>query len=326
MKKDKNKKYYFNPETLDFEEFKPSSWQKFRKGVSLFTTSTLIASGMFILASNIFESPKEMALKREVDQFKLNYEILNDRLDQVNKVLADIKDRDDNIYRVIFETEPVPESVRKAGYGGADRYAKLDGYSNSDLVIDATKRMDEITSQLYIQSKSFDEVYNLAKRKAELLASLPAIQPVNDKDMKRVSSFYGYRPDPYYKVKKFHAGIDFSAPTGTPIYATGDGKVISVKKSNRGYGNSLIIDHGFGYETRYAHCHDFKVKKGDKVKRGQIIATVGNTGKSTGPHLHYEVLKKGKTTNPIHYFFNDLTPDEYEKMLVRSSFPSQSMD
>ena len=303
MRKDKNKKFYFNPETLSFEEYKASSWQRFKKGVSIFTTSLAVAVGMVVIANIFFDSPKEMALMREVDQFKLNYEILNDRLDQINKVLADIKDRDDNIYRVIFEAEPIPESMRKAGYGGADRYAKLDGYSNSEIMIDATKRMDAITSQLYVQSKSFDEVYSLAKRKSEMLASLPAIQPVNSKDMNYISSYYGYRPDPYYKIRKFHEGIDFSAPIGTPIYATGDGKVVSIKKSNRGYGNCVILDHGFGYKTRYAHVDEFRVKRGEVVKRGQIIATVGNTGKSTGPHLHYEVIKKGRPINPIHFFF-----------------------
>ncbi|MFA8450003.1 MAG: M23 family metallopeptidase [Bacteroidales bacterium] len=326
MRKDKNKKFFYNKETLSYEEYRASVWQRFKRGISLIMTSTIIAIGIVFVANVLFDSPKEMALKREVEQFKLNYAILNDRLDQVNKVLSDVKDRDDNIYRIIFEAEPIPESVRKAGYGGVDRYAKLEGYSNSDIMIDATKRMDAIASQLYVQSTSFDEVYSLAKRKSEMLASLPAIQPVNNKEMKYISSYFGYRPDPFYKVRKFHSGLDFSAPLGTPIYATGDGKVISVKSSNRGYGNSIVIDHGFGYKTRYAHIYKFKVKRGERVKRGQIIATVGNTGKSTGPHLHYEVIKKDKQIDPIHYFFNDITPEEYEQMLVRSTLPSQTMD
>ncbi|MFA8300188.1 MAG: M23 family metallopeptidase [Hyphomicrobiales bacterium] len=326
MKKNKAKKYFFNRETLKYQEYKPSAWTNFKRGFYFLTSSLAIAVTIVFIANIFFDSPKEMALERDLDQLKLNYQILNDRLVNIDNVLADLEDRDDNIYRIIFEAEPIPASIRKAGYGGADRYAKLEGYSSSDIMIKATKKLDEITGKLYIQSKSFDEVYELAKAKSTMLASLPAIQPVNSKSMKRISSYFGNRPDPYYKVTKFHAGIDFSAPIGTPIYATGDGVINKVRKSNSGYGYYISIDHGFGYETVYAHCHEFKAKKGDKVKRGQIIATVGNTGKSTGPHVHYEIRKKGRPINPIHYFYNDLTPEEYDEILVRSTLPSQSMD
>lgn len=237
-----------------------------------------------------------------------------------------LTDRDDNIYRIIFEAEPIAKSVRQAGYGGVDRYAKLEGYNNSELLIETAKKLDIIASELYVQSKSFDDVYEMARNKEEMLACIPAIQPVNNKELKRLSSYYGYRIDPVYKIKKFHAGVDFSAPQGTPIYASGKGTVIKTKYSRRGYGNTVTIDHGFGYTTFYAHIKDIKVKKGDKVVRGQIIATVGNTGKSTAPHLHYEVRKNNRTINPIYYFFNDLSPDEFDTLLSLSKLHNQSLD
>jgi len=240
--------------------------------------------------------------------------------------MDELAERDDNIYRVIFEADPIPKSIRQAGYGGVDRYSKLEGYNNSELLISTAKKLDKIASEIYVQSKSFDEVFEMAKDKEKMLASIPAIQPVHNQDLKRLSSFYGYRPDPIYKVKKFHHGVDFSAAQGTAIYATGEGKVINIKHSRRGYGNQVEIDHGYGYTTLYAHLKDILVKKGEPVKRGQEIATVGNTGKSTAPHLHYEVRKNGRTVNPIYFFYNDLTPDEYEKLLDLSKLPNQSLD
>ncbi|MCB0821181.1 MAG: M23 family metallopeptidase [Bacteroidales bacterium] len=286
----------------------------------------VFAAVVIFLAYTFLDSPKEKMLKREIAQYELQFDRVNERLDQYDAVLTDLADRDDNIYRVIFEADPVPSSIRKAGFGGTDRYAKLEGYKNSDLIIKTTERLDKIQSQLVVQSESFDEVFKLAKNKNEMLACIPAIQPVNNKDLKRLSSYYGYRTDPIYKVRKFHPGIDFSAPTGTEIYATGDGVIKDIVQSRRGYGNRLIIDHGYGYETMYAHIHEFKVKKGQKVTRGQLIATVGNTGKSTAPHLHYEIRKDGVRVNPIYYFFNDLSPEQYDMVLELSSRPTQTLD
>ncbi len=319
-------KYKYNPRTLSYDKVKISTKTWLIKIFSFIATTLVFAFVVVMIAYNFLESPKERMQKREIEQWKFQYSILNDQIDNISAVLADIQNRDDNIYRVIFEAEPIPSSIRKAGYGGADRYAKLDGFRNSELIIETTKKLDKITSQLYIQSKSFDEVFNMAKNKTEMLACIPAIQPVSNIDLKRISSYYGYRTDPFYKVKKFHSGVDFSAPIGTEIYATGNGVVKYLRHSRRGYGNILIIDHGYGYRTLYSHIHEFKVKRGQEVKRGQLIATVGNTGKSTAPHLHYEVQKDRKTVDPIHYFFNDLTPEEYEKMLELSILPSQSMD
>ncbi len=320
------KKYRYNPKSLRYEELRLSMRQRLLKALFFLASVAAFSFVVVLVAWSFFDSPKERMLKREVENMKLQYEIFNDRLAEMSDVMEDLQVKDDNIYRVIFEAEPVPASIRKAGYGGADRYAKMDGYQNSDVIIETAKTLDRLTSQVAVQSESFDEVFRLAKNKSEMLASIPAIQPVNNKDLRRLSSYYGYRIDPFYKVSKFHPGLDFSAPTGTEIYATGDGVVKTVRNSRRGYGNTIIIDHDYGYETLYAHISEFKVKKGEKVKRGQLIALVGNTGKSTAPHLHYEIHKHNKTVNPIYYFFNDLTPEEFERMLELSTIPTQTMD
>lgn len=279
-----------------------------------------------LLVQNFFGSPKERMQSREIEYLKLQYQIMNDKIDELDILLGEMQDRDDNIYRIIFEAEPIPSSVRKAGYGGSNRYVALDGYVNSDMVVNTAQRIDILTSQLYVQSKSFDDIYEMAKNKSEMLSCIPAIMPVKNVDIYRISSHYGQRTDPFYKVTKFHNGIDFSGPEGIGIYASGDGTVIKVERNKSGYGNNIIIDHGYGYKTRYAHLKDIKVKKGSKVKRGQEIGTMGNTGKSTAPHLHYEVLKNNKAVNPINFFFNDITPEEYDKILELSQYPSQTMD
>ncbi len=320
------KKYYFNEKTLSYEEIKLTHGQKlFRFFLFLFSAIALTTLFVFILF-NYINSPKELMLKREIAEYKLQYRIMNDKLDKLQKLMDELENRDDNIYRVIFEAEPIPKSVREAGIGGVDRYANLKGYNESKLLVETAKKLDRLTSEIYVQSKSFDEVFALARNKEKMLASIPAIQPVRNIDMRRISSYFGYRIDPIYKVKKFHEGIDFSAPVGTPVHVTGDGVVVRVIRSNRGYGNEIIVDHGFGYMTRYAHLSAFKVKKGQHVKRGQVIGLVGNTGKSTAPHLHYEVIKNHRPINPINFFFNDLTPAEYSKMVALSKIPTQSMD
>ena len=281
---------------------------------------------MVIAAFNFFDSPKEKMLKRELDKLKLQYELMDKSLNQISAVLENIKDRDDNIYRVIFEAEPIPNSIRKAGIGGVNRYKDLEGYDNSEILLSTVKKVDQISKQLYIQSKSFDEVIEMAQRKSDMMASIPAIQPVKNKELKRIASGYGRRIDPYYKKLKFHYGVDFSAPKGTPIYATGDGKVAKTKRSRRGFGNHIVIDHGYGYESLYAHMTKYTVRKGQKVKRGDVIGYVGSTGKSTAPHLHYEVHKDGKKINPAYYFHNDLSPEEFDRMLELSSQENQSFD
>ncbi|UPT65183.1 MAG: M23 family metallopeptidase [Sphingobacteriales bacterium JAD_PAG50586_3] len=279
-----------------------------------------------IIAYNTFESPKEKQLARELDQLKLQYDLLNKRIDQSFMVLDDLQKRDDNIYRVIFEAEPIPTGVRRAGYGGTDRYAQLQGYDNSELMVRATQKLDFLSKQIVVQSKSYDEILKLVQNKANMLGAIPAIQPVSTKDLKQMASGFGWRTDPIYKMPKFHAGMDFAAPIGTEVYATGDGVVQRADAQASGYGNHIRVDHGYGYMTLYGHLSRTKVRPGQKVKRGEVIGYVGNTGKSTGPHLHYEVMKNGEHQNPINYYFNDLTPDEYEAMLKISANSNQSFD
>ena len=318
-------KYKFNKKSLTFERAHVTFKKRLLYFFSHLSTGVVFAAVVLILAYNFLDSPKERAQKRELEQIKLQYSLLNDQLDRVTKLIGDLQDRDDNIYRVIFEAEPIPSSIRQAGIGGVDRYEKLKGYSNSDLIIETQKRMDKILGQLYVQSKSFDDVFELAKNKERMLVSIPAIQPINNKDLRRVGSYFGNRVDPFYKVRKFHEGIDFSAAIGTEVYATGNGVVISADR-NEGYGNEVVIDHGYSYKTCYAHLSRIFVKPGQKILRGQIIGYVGNTGKSTSPHLHYEIRKNDIAINPIYFFFNDLTPEEFQTMLELSSRPSQTMD
>jgi len=319
-------KYKYNPETLTYEKIKLSTWQKVQKTFTYVVVFVLVSIGIVVISYNIFSSPKELMLERENEYLKENYKRLNKELAQVEKVLTDIQERDDNIYRVIFEAEPIPATVRQAGVGGVNRYNSLEGYANEEMVINTNRRLDQIAKQLYVQSLSYDEVIKLATNKEEMLASIPAIQPIPNKNLKRMASGYGYRIHPVYKTRKLHTGMDFTSPTGTEIYATGNGKVVSVKKARRGYGMHVVIDHGYGYKTLYGHMSKFNVRRGQEVKRGEVIGYVGNTGTSTAPHLHYEVIKDGKKINPINFYFNDLTPAEYDKMIEISSSANQSFD
>ena len=279
-----------------------------------------------VLLFTFFKSPKEKSQARELEFMKLQYEILNDRLDDIEVLMTDMEQRDNNLYRLMFEADPIPNSVRRSGFADADRYAGLYGYMNSNLVVSAARKMDVIASQLYNQSVSYDTLFALARNKSDMLAHIPAIFPLKETEIKYISSYFGYRPDPIYKISKFHSGIDFSASLNTEAYATGDGVVCDVEKGHWGYGNMVTIDHGFGYKTRYAHLQKALVRRGQKVKRGQRIGLVGSTGKATGVHLHYEVLKNDVQIDPINFFYNDLTPDEYEQILQQSTLPTQTMD
>jgi len=319
-------KYIFNETTQTYEPVKRSAAQHFFRLFLFMVSSIAIATLIFVFSFTFFESPKEKIMERELSQYKLQFQIMNNRLDQMQALLNELSDKDDNIYRVIFEAEPIPKSIRQAGYGGTDRYAKLEGYENSMLLKQTAEKLDKIASQVYVQSKSFEDVYKLAREKEKMLRSIPGIQPVKITDLKRISSYFGWRIDPIYKIKKYHSGIDFSSPKGSPIFATGDGIVKKIRHSRRGYGNTITIDHGYGYKTFYAHLSKIKVKKGQKIKRGETIGLIGNTGKSTAPHLHYEIIKNGRKINPIYYFFNDLNPAQFDEMLELSKIPNQSLD
>ena len=319
-------KYYYDTKTLSYKRIELNTFDKFKRSLGFLSASTVVGLIMVIVFFQFFDSPKEKRLKSEIENLVLQYDILSKKMTQIDLVLDDIQHRDDNIYRVIFEADPIPSSIRKAGFGGVNRYKDIRNFSNAELVIEASKKADKLSKQLYIQSKSFDEVIDLAKNKADMLASIPAIQPIANKDLGRVASGYGYRIHPIYKTRKLHTGMDFTAPQGTPIYATGDGKIEKVRRSRRGYGNHVIVDHGYGYQTLYAHMTKYIVYRGQKVKRGEIIGYVGSTGTSVAPHLHYEVMKNKRKINPVNYYYNDLSPEEYDKMLEISSQNNQSFD
>lgn len=313
-------KYRFNPESLSYDRIDHTFKEKFIKFSVYFSASLALAVIYYVVFTLFMDLPKEKILKRELNQLTLQYEILDKQLDQISDVLSDIQNRDDNIYRTVFNSEPIPASIRTAGFGGVNRYTDLEGYENSRIVIETAKKIDVLKKQLYVQSKSFDDVIILAKNKEQMLASIPSIQPIAINDLRRIGGFYGMRIHPILKIFKMHEGMDFTAPVGTIIYATGDGVVSDIQRSRarRGYGNLIEIDHGYGYKTIYAHIEDIKVRPGQRVKRGDVIATVGNTGLSTAPHLHYEIRKGNRSINPINYYFNDLTPEEFDAMIELS--------
>lgn len=318
-------KYIFNPKTLAFEVFQISTARKVGR-IVLVSLSVIGMAFLFaILLFALFKSPQEKIQARELEYMKLQYDILNDRMDLYEAELADLEQRDNNVYRVIFDAEPITSVKRRMGLANVNRYANLEGYRNSEKVIAASKKLDMIASQLYYQSISYDEVFEMARNKEEMLASIPAIMPMRVNDIKYISSFFGYRPDPIYNIAKFHSGIDFSTNLNAEIYATGDG-VVDIDKTQWGYGNMVTIDHGYGYKSMYAHLNRFAVRKGQKVKRGQLIGYAGTTGKSTGIHLHYELRKDDVPIDPIHFFFNDLTPEQYEQILEQSTLPTKTMD
>mgnify|MGYP001053855119 CR=1 FL=1 len=320
-------KYYYDTKTLSYRKIERSFRQKVKDSIVVIAASGILAALFFVLYTIVIDSPKEKKLIRENLALQIQYNLLNERMDNMAVVLDDMQNRDDNIYRVIFESDPIPSSVRNAGFGGANRYKELEGYESSELLVETQKKLDILSKMAAVQSKSFDDVKNLALDKEKMLAAIPGIQPVANKNLKRMASGYGRRIHPIYKVRKMHWGMDFSAKTGTPIFATGDGKISNDRKiGGSGYGKYIVIDHGYGYQTLYAHMSKVAVRKGQSVKRGDVIGYVGNSGRSAGPHLHYEVVKDGKKVNPINFYYSDLTPEEFEQMIEISNSINQSFD
>lgn len=321
-------KYYYDPDTLSYRKIEPKKSKRYRNiflfllGAALFGLLGLI----ILLNTSLVNTPKELSLGREVQNYELQFDILNKKMEQMEEVLSNIEERDNNIYRLYFEANPIPEEQRKAGFGGVNRYKSLEGYNNSEIIIDVTKRLEIIQKQLVIQSKSLDEIAIMAEEKEKLLASIPAIQPVRNEDLTRMASGYGWRSDPFTKARKMHWGMDFTAPRGTPIYATGNGVVKRADNKSSGYGKHIRIDHGYDYVSLYAHLSKYNVTAGQKVKRGDLIGFVGNTGRSEAPHLHYEVFKDGERINPINFYYGSLTAEEFENMLKFASQENQSLD
>jgi murein DD-endopeptidase MepM/ murein hydrolase activator NlpD len=319
-------KYKFDPDSLSFNKIRIGLRKILLQFLAYFAGSMLIAVIYWALFSSFFESPKEKALKRELEQMTTQYELMHKEMSSVESVLEDLQKTDDNLYRTIFEAEPLPSEQRTGGIGGVNRYEALEGYNNSNLVIETATRLDKILRKMYVQSKSFDQLIYLAQEKNEMLKSIPAIIPVSNKDLTRTASGYGWRIHPIYKISKFHYGMDFTAPAGTEVYATGSGTVSGLISSQRGLGKHIVIDHGFGYQTVYAHLNSFNVRVGQKVQRGDLIGFVGNTGTSVANHLHYEIKLNGVNVDPVNYYFEDLDAGQYEKMVEIASKTGQSFD
>lgn len=318
-------KYYYDSETLSYRKVVRKKGRTLTFSLLFVSAAALFGFFSYVMVSNYIDSPKEKMLIRENENLKLSYANLNKRVTLAEQVMQNIADRDENIYRVHFEANPIPSAQRKAGFGGVNRYKNLEGTGNSELIISSSKKIDKLIKEIEVQSRSLDEIEKLAADKENLLRAIPAIQPVQNKDLTRMASGYGMRMHPILKYRKMHHGMDFTAKKGTPIYATGDGKVIKASRGS-GFGRVVYIDHGFGYVTKYGHMSKFNTKKGRQVKRGDIIGYVGNSGLSSGSHLHYEVHKNGKPINPVNFYHGDLSAEEYEIMLEKAALENQSFD
>ncbi len=322
----RGQKYKYNPESLDYEKVESSFREKLLRSLLVIAPAVLLGFVFQFMFSFWLKSPNETKLELENDFLRSKIESHNESLKLMDMVLNDLENKDNAIYRVIFNAQPFPNEMRKMGTGGAEEFKDLEGHELSDRLIENAKKIKEIEKRLYAQSVSFDEIKDLATEKEKMLGAVPAIQPVTNKDLKRIASGFGIRIDPHYHTQRMHTGLDFTASTGTNVMATGNGVVELIERKMWGYGNSIVINHGYGYKTRYAHLNAFNVKQGQKVARGQIIGYVGSTGKSTAPHLHYEVIKNGKKVDPIHFFHSDLTPEDFERIIEMSNNVNQSFD
>jgi murein DD-endopeptidase MepM/ murein hydrolase activator NlpD len=321
-------KYYYDSENLAYRKIKTKKTTKFGFVFLFLLASALFGFLSFVILLNTpyFETPKDRLQAREIDNLKLHYAILNKKIDELNAVTAAIEDRDNNLYRTYFNTAPIADEERKAGFKTKNRYAELEGFDNAELVKNTTERVDVLSKELAIQSQSLDEILKLAKAKDNLLSAIPAIQPVKNENLRRMASGFGYRSDPFTKARKMHEGMDFTAKTGTPIYATGDGVIVKADNTASGFGNHIVIKHGYGYETLYAHLSKYKTRVGQSVKRGDVIGLVGSTGRSEAPHLHYEVHKDNKVVNPLNFYYGNISAVEYVAISKLANQENQSLD
>jgi murein DD-endopeptidase MepM/ murein hydrolase activator NlpD len=321
-------KYYYDTETCRYERVKTSRLDVFLNAMGFLCICIFFGFIVSMVKSEYFPSSKEIKLEKENEELLFSYRLLSEEMESLKDMFASLEERDNNIYRVIFEVDQIPNEVRRAGIGGTQRYQKLleQELTHEEMILSTAQRIDQLKRRMYIQTNSYDELTEIAKDKSKMLASIPAIRPISDEDMSRFASGFGMRIDPFLKIRRMHTGCDFSAPRGTPIYATGDGVVITAERNpHKGYGNQIEIDHGYGYVTKYAHMESFDVRQGQKVKRGQKIGTVGNTGRSVAPHVHYEVLHNDRKVNPINFFNNDVTPEQYEVLLQKAAVENQSL-
>ena len=321
-------KYYYDSENLAYRKIKPRKRRKFGFLMLFLLSAALFGFLCLVLLMNtpFFSTPKDRIQGREIENLKLNYALLNKKIETISDVLSDVEDRDNNLYRVYFNTASISDEERKAGFNGRNRYKELLGFNNSDLVVNTSKKVDVLSKEVAIQSKSLDEILKMAKEKGKLLSAIPAIQPVKNEDLKHMASGFGYRTDPFTKARKMHEGMDFTAPQGTAIYATGDGVVKIADATASGFGNHIVIEHGFGYETLYGHLSRYNCRAGQREKRGAIIGFVGSTGRSEAPHLHYEVHKDGAVVNPINFYYGNISAAEYVAIAKVANQENQSLD
>lgn len=319
------KKFHFNPETLSYEQIEHTITHWLKQFLIHGLSGLSLGAVFFFVFISTIQSPEEKQLSEDKRNMQAQYKVLERQFDEVQSIITDLQQRDDNLYRVVFQADPIPLSVRKGTSANTEFFEQLLDMTNSEIVVSTTKQLNELKKQLYIQSKSYDDLVILAKNKENMLANLPAIQPVLNKDLTRMASGFGWRIDPIYHTRRFHQGMDFTAPIGTDIFATGNGTIQSAGWQ-QGYGNCVEVNHGYGYLTLYGHMSAIKVRVGQSVKRGDVIGLVGSTGKSTGPHLHYEVHFKGTVMNPQNYYFLDLSPAEYDKMVQMSNNSGQMFD
>jgi murein DD-endopeptidase MepM/ murein hydrolase activator NlpD len=316
-------KYYYNPETCRYEKIRISPWNIVRRFSGYIGISITFGICFTIFYHNYFDSPKEAALRSDNDLLRKNYKILEGELKKGKEQLTLLQERDNNLYRSLLDVDPIPATIQKAGSGGIDHKKS---WPKDKLITGLGEKIEKLSRRLEMQNKSYDELSRLVKNKEDILASLPAIQPIANRHLKRLSAGFGMRKHPIFKIHKMHEGLDYVAPQGTPIYATGKGVIKYTNKSNVGYGNQVVIDHGYGLMTRYAHLKLIKVKTSETVERGQCIGYLGNTGCSSGPHVHYEVIKNGKKVNPIHYMLSGLNAREYDALVSLASRPTKSLD
>jgi hypothetical protein len=319
-------KYYFNTHTLRYEKLVTPLRVKLLKFFAFIASAVVTAGIIVAIAFQYIDSPKTIMLKQQNEDLKDNYAVLQQQVNQLQQKMDELLNRDNNVYRSIFESSPIPDSARLKDIERLNEVRIVTALGNNDLVKSISTQLNRLVLLTSYQEKSFTDIEAMVKNKEKLLAAIPAIQPVSDKDLTRIASGFGRRIDPVYKVPKYHAGLDFAAPIGTPIYATADGTVTDAGYNSGGFGNRVVIDHGFGYETLYGHMYKVKARIGQKVKRGEVIGYVGSTGKSTGPHCHYEVHRNSTAVDPVYYFYNDLTPEQYDRLLKLAQTANQSFD
>ena len=319
-------KYFFNTHTLRFEKIEVPFKVRMLQTIGFIVASLAVGVLFVAILFQYIDSPKERLLRQQNIAYKESYAVLQERMKQLELQMVELEQRDNEVYRSIFEATPIPDSARVKEMLAKNEIRLIQSLSNTELIENMRNQLNNLSLRMSFQSKSFVEITTMVKNKEKLLRAIPAIQPISNKNLKRVASGFGYRIDPLYKDFRLHAGLDFSAPTGTPIYATSDGVVQSAGFSTDGYGNKVVINHGYGFQTLYAHMVRVKAKAGQSVKRGEVIGYVGSTGKSTGSHLHYEVIKRGAKVDPVYYFFNDLTPAQFDRLLKEAAANKQSLD